>query len=54
LGIKAGGTTEDLKFSLETVNCLGCCGQSPVVTVNEDIHGYFRQTKVSDILKGYD
>ena len=53
LNIKAGGTTEDMKFSLETVNCLGCCGQSPVVTVNDDIYGYVKQTKVPEIIEGY-
>ncbi|MDP6633602.1 MAG: NAD(P)H-dependent oxidoreductase subunit E [Phycisphaerae bacterium] len=31
LGIKAGGTTDDLKFTLETVNCLGACAMGPVL-----------------------
>ena len=53
LNIKVAGTTKDLKFSLETVNCLGCCGQSPVVTVDEDIYGYMKQTKVHEIIKQY-
>jgi len=34
LGVQVGGTTEDLKFTLETVNCLGCCALSPVVMVD--------------------
>jgi NADH:ubiquinone oxidoreductase subunit E len=53
LSIKVGGTTKDLNFSLETVNCVGCCGQSPVITVNEDIYGYMKQTRVPKILKEY-
>lgn len=53
LNIKLGETTQDLKFSLETVNCLGCCGQSPVVTANDDIYGYMKQAAVSDILEKY-
>ncbi len=53
LNVKLEGTTEDLKFSLETVNCVGCCGQSPVVTVNEDIYGYMKQTKVPEIVRQY-
>ena len=53
LGIKVGTVTEDLKFGLETVNCLGCCGQSPVVTVGEDIYGYMKQSKVQAVLKNY-
>jgi len=53
LNIKAGGTTEDLKFSLETVNCVGCCGQAPVVTIGEDIYGYMKQARVPDVLEKY-
>jgi NADH:ubiquinone oxidoreductase subunit E len=53
LEVGVGGTTKDSKFSLETVSCLGCCGQSPVITVNEDIYGYVKQNKVSDILARY-
>ena len=54
LDVEVGGTTKDSKFSLETVSCLGCCGQSPVITVNEDIYGYVNQNKVSDILAKYE
>ncbi len=41
LGIKAGHTTEDLRFTLETVACIGACGLAPVMQVNEDTHGCF-------------
>ncbi len=37
LGIKAGETTNDLKFTLETVSCVGCCGLAPVVVANEQV-----------------
>jgi NADH:ubiquinone oxidoreductase subunit E len=53
LKIENGGVTEDGQFSLETVNCLGCCGQSPVITVDEDIYGYVNQTMVQDVLGKY-
>ena len=53
LGIKLGETTPDLKFSIEAVNCLGCCGQSPVMTTNGEIYGYMKQAMVPDILKEY-
>lgn len=53
LKIKAGETTEDLLFSLETVNCIGCCGQSPIVTINNDIEGYVKQVQISKILQQY-
>ena len=50
LGIKVGEHTEDLKFSLETVSCIGCCGQSPVISVNDEIYGYFRVNMINDML----
>jgi NADH:ubiquinone oxidoreductase subunit E len=53
LEIKAGGTTEDGKFSLEEVRCLGCCGLAPVITINEDLYGSVTQTKLTKILKRY-
>ena len=54
LGLEPGETlTEDRQFSLETVNCLGCCGQSPVVTVDEDIFGYMKQTQVAKVIEKY-
>jgi len=33
-GVKPGETTEDMKFTLETVNCLGCCALGPVVVAD--------------------
>jgi len=53
LDVTVGGTTKDLKFTLETVSCLGCCGQSPVMTIGDNIYGYLRQDKVRDILAKY-
>ena len=46
LSIKAGQTTPDKEFTLETVNCLGACALGPVVVV--DGH-YFPQVKVSTV-----
>jgi NADH-quinone oxidoreductase subunit E len=46
LGVKAGETTDDKEFTLETVNCLGACALGPVVVV--DGH-YFPQVKVSTV-----
>ena len=53
LGIKAGGTTDDLQFSLEAVRCLGCCGLAPVFTVNADLYEKVTQSKVSKIIEKY-
>ena len=38
LRIKSGETTSDLKFTLETVNCLGCCALGPVVVIDDEYH----------------
>ena len=54
LNIEVDETTEDSKFSLETVSCLGCCGQSPVVRIDEDIYGYVSQRKIPGILANYE
>lgn len=51
LQIKPGGTTEDLKFSLEAVNCVGACALAPVVVVNETAHGNLSVTKVRRLIK---
>jgi len=38
LGMKPHETSEDMRFTLETVNCLGCCAMGPVVVVDEKYH----------------
>ncbi|MEW6726875.1 MAG: NAD(P)H-dependent oxidoreductase subunit E [Bacillota bacterium] len=37
MGLKNGETTADRAFTLETVNCVGCCGLAPVVVVNNEV-----------------
>ena len=49
-----GGTTEDRRFSLEAVRCLGACGLAPVIVVNEDTHGDVSAGKIMDILGRYE
>ncbi|NIM46185.1 MAG: NAD(P)H-dependent oxidoreductase subunit E [Nitrososphaeria archaeon] len=59
LGINPGETTGDNEFSLETVNCLGCCALGPVVVVRDqslDLSIYYGQmtsTKIISLLKKY-
>jgi NADH-quinone oxidoreductase subunit E len=53
LGIKKGGNTPDLKFTLETVNCVGACALGPMVIIGEDYHGEMTPEKVSEVLKNY-
>jgi len=54
LGIKTGEATEDLKYSLETVYCVGCCSLAPVMRINSDTYGGLRQDKLTRILKKYE
>jgi NADH-quinone oxidoreductase subunit E len=53
-GIKPGETDQDLKFSLETVNCLGCCALGPVMEIDGKTHGKMSTAQTADILKNYD
>jgi NADH:ubiquinone oxidoreductase subunit E len=53
-GIGVGETTEDRRFSLEAVRCLGACGLAPVMVVNEDTHGGMKPNIVSEILSRYE
>jgi NADH-quinone oxidoreductase subunit E len=54
LGISRGETTDDLRFTLETVNCLGCCALGPVMVVDDEYHGKLPVSKVEKILTNYD
>lgn len=51
LEIKPGETTEDLNFTLETINCPGCCGLAPVVVLNKDVHGKVTQNKLLSLIR---
>jgi NADH-quinone oxidoreductase subunit E len=52
--VKEGGTTDDRRFSLEGVRCLGACGLAPVMVVNQDTHGAVTSDKIIDILEQYE
>ena len=53
LKVNPGGTTEDLKFSLETVACVGTCFLAPVIMINEDYYGKLTPKKAMDAVKKY-
>jgi NADH-quinone oxidoreductase subunit E len=53
LGINPGETTADFKFSLETVNCLGCCAMGPVMVVGDIYHGNLSTDQVKWTLDSY-
>ena len=54
LGIKAGNTTGDMKFTLYGVNCLGCCAQGPMMTVDDSYYGGVTVKDIEKILKKYE
>lgn len=52
--LEVGRTSEDRRFSLETVRCLGACGLAPVIVVDSDTHGGMTPDKVVDVLNRYE
>ncbi len=50
LGIAPGETSEDLEFTLKTVNCVGACAMAPVMIVGDAYHGNAMPAKVSSYL----
>jgi len=54
LGVEEGGTTEDLRFTFETVACLGTCFLAPVIMVDGDYYGNVKPGKLGSILAQYE
>ena len=52
LGIEPGQTTEDKKFTLSLVECLGACEQAPSMMINFDYYGHLDKKKIDKILDG--
>ena len=53
LGINSGGTTQDFKYTLETVNCVGACALGPIVIVDGNYSGQMKSNKVKPLLASY-
>jgi len=53
LKVSRGETTSDLKFTLETVNCMGCCALGPVVKIDDEYFGEMNAGKVDSLLAQY-
>jgi NADH-quinone oxidoreductase subunit E len=53
LSIKAGGTTKDHRYTLETVNCVGACALGPIVIIDGNYSGEMKADRVKALLKGY-
>jgi NADH-quinone oxidoreductase subunit E len=54
LGIKAGETTEDYKYTYEVVYCLGSCGLSPVAMIDDRVVGHLVPERMVDLVKELD
>ncbi|MGC7872774.1 NADH-quinone oxidoreductase subunit NuoE [Desulfosporosinus sp. SYSU MS00001] len=54
LKIKDGATTEDGRFTLEIVACIGACGLAPVISINNEVHGRLLPEKIAGILAKYE
>jgi NADH-quinone oxidoreductase subunit E len=54
LGINRGETTQDLKYTLETVNCVGACALGPIIIVDGEYSGQMKTNKVKPLLENYD
>ena len=54
LDIADGQTTEDGRFTLESVRCIGCCSLGPVMKINEDMHGRIASDEVEKVLGQYE
>jgi len=50
LHVEVGGITQDRKFSLEAVRCLGACGLAPVMVVGNDTYGMITPGKAIEIV----
>jgi len=53
LGIEPGEASLDMKFSFETVNCLGCCAMGPMMTVDDEYHGHLTIADIEKVLEKY-
>lgn len=51
LSVRPGGTTQDLKFTLETVNCLGACALAPVAVIDDKYYAKVTARKLDTVIK---
>jgi NADH:ubiquinone oxidoreductase subunit E len=51
--VEVGGTTEDLRFSIDSVRCLGACGMAPAMVVDDDTYAQVNRGNIMEILDRY-
>ena len=54
LNVSNGETTQNKRFTLEHVECLGQCGKGPVMTINDEVFGNLTKDKALEIIKKYE
>lgn len=54
LDIDVGEVTDDGKFALKVVRCLGCCSLAPVIMIDDEVYGNLTDKKVKKVLSGYE
>ena len=54
LGVEVKGTTEDLRFSLDSVRCVGACGMAPAIIVDDDTYAQVARKNIMEILDRYE
>lgn len=53
LNVKVGENTKDFNFTLERVNCLGCCALGPIVMIDEGYYGHISPAKIDSLIKQF-
>jgi len=53
LEVKSGGTTKDMGFTLESVNCLGACALGPMMVIDKKYYGKINTNKIESLLEKY-
>ncbi len=53
LAVGVGSTTDDRRFSVDVVRCIGACGLAPAMLVDNDVYGRVKTTKIMEILDQY-
>ena len=54
LGIEVGGTTDDRRYSLDVVRCIGACGLAPAMLIDDDVYGRVKSTNLVNIIEKYE
>jgi len=54
IDVEDGETTEDQRYTLESVRCIGCCSLGPVIKINEDMHGRIKSDEIDTVLNKYE